>query len=162
MTVRLTPHRVRRYRTAAGSPPPQAPDELVTIPTDGLAEPKAEVEPHAASGASSFALCGDPAGTEPAIGIDGGTGNGNAGSDSRIALREVRRQRRRTAWLCAVVVAVCLGLTIAVVGLARTRPAPPGIIASYASALPSTPVPGGTSLPSDPHPGAPASEGGNR
>ncbi len=52
-----------------------------------------------------------------------------ASGDSRRVLRESRRQRRRTAWLCAAVVALCLALTIAVVSLARYRPLPgPGSV----------------------------------
>ena len=86
-----------------------------------------------------------------------------SGTDSRIALRDARRQRRRTAWLCAAVVAISLGLTIVVVSLARTRPAPgPGVVVSLAVPVPSTALPGSTPLPSDPSPGAPAPEGGNR
>lgn len=162
MTVRLTPHRVRQHSSAVGSPPPQSPDESVTSPNDGPAESKSEVESHDTSGAPSDMLVGDATGTGPTTGVDGDTANGAAGSDSRIALREARRRRRRTAWLCAAVVVVCLGLTIAVVSLARTRPAPTGIVATYLFASPSTSVPGGASLPSDPHPGAPASEGDNR
>ena len=162
MTVRLSPHRVRQHSTAAGSPPPPAPDESVTTPHDGPSESESEVESHDASAPPSDTLVGDPMATATSTGVDGGTGNGASGGDSRVALREARRQRRRTAWLCAAVVAVCLGLTIVVVSLARTRPAPPGIVASYPFASPSIPVPGGTSLLSDPHPGAPAPEGGNR
>jgi len=134
----------------------------VTTPDGGPAESQPEVESHDTSGAPSDTLVGEPTGPGPATGVVGGTGNGAVGRDSRIALREARRQRRRTAWLCAAVVAVCLGLTIVVVSLARTRPAPTGIVASYPFTAPSIPVPGGTSLPSDPNPGAPASEGDNR
>ena len=162
MTVRLTPHQVRQHSTAVGSPPPKSPDESVTTPIDGPAESKSEVESYGASGAPSDTLAGEPTGTGPATGVDRGTSHGVASSDSRIALREARRQRRRIAWLCAAVVAVCLGLTIVVVSLARTRPAPTGIVGSYPFASLSIPVPGGTSLPSDPHPGATASEGDNR
>ena len=74
-----------------------------------------------------------------------------SGTDSRIALRDARRQRRRTAWLCAAVVAISLGLTIVVVSLARTRPAPgPGVVVSFAVPVPSTALPGSTPLPTRP------------
>ena len=70
-------------------------------------------------------------------------------ADSRVALREARRVRRRTAWLCAAVVALALALTIVVVSLARTRPIPhsSGPVASAATApilVPSVPTPGAT------------------
>lgn len=94
-----------------------------------------------------------------------GTDDGAPGTDTRIGLREARRQRRRTAWMCAAVVAVCLGLTIVVVSLARTRPAPaPGAVISSAPAplVQTTAAPGSTSLPGEPRSGAPAPEGGTR
>ncbi len=99
----------------------------------------------------------------------------SADGGSRLALREARRQRRRTAWLCAAIVALCLGLTIVTVMLARYRPLTP----SAALALPVVPrvvagppdpvPPAATAAPvadrtaSAPVPsrGAPAPEGGN-
>jgi len=68
----------------------------------------------------------DP-GADPAA--DPGDSDPAASGDGRRALREARKQRRRTAWVCAVVVALCLALTIVVVSLARYRPAtPPGSV----------------------------------
>ena len=68
----------------------------------------------------------DP-GADP--GADPGDSDPAASGDGRRALREARKQRRRTAWVCAVVVALCLALTIVVVSLARYRPAtPPGSV----------------------------------
>jgi hypothetical protein len=68
------------------------------------------------------------------------------------------------AWLCVAVVAISLGLTIVVVSLARSRPAPPaGVVATSsitALVVPPTPTLGSTSPPSDPRPGATAPEGG--
>jgi hypothetical protein len=92
--------------------------------------------------------------------------------DGRPALREARRRRRHTAWLCAAFVAVCLALTIVVVTLARYRPAPTaspgGAVASSIRTSPSTVVPPAGSmadsavLPSAPSRGAAAPEGGTR
>ncbi len=45
-------------------------------------------------------------------------------TDTRRELREARRLRRRTLWLCAGVLALCLGLTALTVDLARSRPMP--------------------------------------
>jgi hypothetical protein len=42
-------------------------------------------------------------------------------AETRRALRVARRQRRHLATLCAVVVAVCLVLTLLIVSLARDR-----------------------------------------
>ncbi len=91
-------------------------------------------------------------------------------TDSRIALREARRARRRTAWLCAAVVALALALTIVVVSLARNRPTPSSsaVLAAARSAhTAATPsahpaAPGSTPLPAIPSLGAAAPEGGNR
>ena len=55
-------------------------------------------------------------------------------ADGRRALREARRQRRRTAWLCAAVVLLSLALTLLIVGLARDRPAPTATSAPAATA----------------------------
>jgi len=162
MTVRLTPHRVRQHHTAEGPQPSQSLDSSVTVPADSPAEPMPNVVTAGISGVPSLTLAVEPTGAGQVPGIDHGVVRRPSGADSRIALREARRQRRRTAWLCTAVVAICLGLTIMVVSLARTRPAPPGVVAPYMFASLSSPVPGGTSLPSDPHPGASASEGGHR
>jgi hypothetical protein len=143
MTVRLNPTESDSTPQPQVHAPLHSSDDPVTAPADGPTEPAPEDGPHEAP-------------------VDAGGTDGAGGTDSRITLREARRQRRRTAWLCAAVVAVCLGLTIVVVSLARTRPAPlPGVVATYAVAVPSITAPAGTSLPSDPHPGAPAPEGAN-
>lgn len=155
MTVRLIP------TMSDSTPPPQVPsppqssdamvtDQAVDAPDSSLPDP-----PDGAVRSEST-----PSDREvPADGVP-------PAADSRIALRDARRQRRRTAWLCAAIVALCLGLTIAVVSLARNRPAPfSGVVAS--SALPpgftvlSTHAPGSTLLSSEPSPGASAPEGGN-
>ena len=86
-------------------------------------------------------------------------------TDGRRALRQARRHRRRLAVGCAVLVAVCLALTILIVDLARNRTVGPQ------GAAP-------TSMPASPGPivrpsallmlqaietrGATAPEGGNR
>jgi hypothetical protein len=162
MTVRLSPYRFRRHTTDVGSRPPQSSDKTVTTPIDGFTDPMPEVVPPNTSDVLMAVFHSDQTGVGPASGVDDDAGNGAAGSDSRIALREVRRQRRRTTWLCAAVVAACLGLTIVVLSLARTRPAPPGTTVFFGSANSSITAPGSTPPPSDPHLGAQASEGGIR
>ena len=94
-----------------------------------------------------------------------------AGTDSRRALREARAHRRRVAWMCAAVVALCLALTIVAVTLARYRSAAPSapIATSTVSvhSIVSRVTPTATALvdravrPTAPSRGAPASEGGN-
>jgi hypothetical protein len=131
------------------------------IPTesDGTAPIQMPELPDASSvGAESQ----DPTSQHPA------TVDATAIGDGRRALREARRQRRRTAWWCAAVVALCLALTIVVVNLARYRPVTPP--AALASASPPHPVSTRTpplSAPvhsaepaSDPFLGAPAPGGG--
>ena len=81
----------------------------------------------------------------------------------RRALREARRARRRLLGSCAAIVAVCLLMTVLIVGMARDRPA---------QGLPSTGVAAGTALAAPSHPtphphqprsnAATASEGGHR
>ena len=100
-----------------------------------------------------------PGGAEPVasgtVGVHATPGSpGAVTADSRVALREARRVRRRTAWLCAAVVALALALTITVVSLARTRPIPQssGPLDSSTTAL--------VLVPSIPNPGATAPEGG--
>jgi hypothetical protein len=116
--------------------------------------------------ADESAVDGAGVGSHP---VPDGAGS-HAGTGSRPELREARRQRRRTAWVCAAVVAVCLGLTIAVVTLARYRPpAPPASVVTPVvspSALPSPVVPPPTVVdralrPSVPSRGAAAPEGGH-
>jgi hypothetical protein len=59
-----------------------------------------------------------------------GAGVGDPGGDrpldqpgaSRSELRVARKRRRRLMVVCALVIAVCVVLTVAVVGLARNRP----------------------------------------
>jgi hypothetical protein len=88
--------------------------------------------------------------------------------DGRRAVREARRQRRRTTWLCAAVVALCLALTIVVVLLARDRPlGTPGVVGadavSVSASVSASPAPAGAGTVPEPVPnrGATASEGGN-
>jgi len=159
MTVRLSPDRFRKHPTAVGPLPLRSSDDVVRTPTGPLTDSVSEVGAVDTSDPPPAAVAGEETGTEPVITSDGDTGHRTAAGDSRIALREARQQRRRIAWICAAFVAVCLGLTIVAVSLARTRPAPSGIIDSYAAALSSTPAPGSPPPPSDPQPGAPASEG---
>ena len=155
MTVRLIP------TESDSTPPPQVPSPPepsdVTVTDSAADRPSVPSEVDAADGDADRS-------DRPPTGHPGEGGSG--GGDTRIALREARRQRRRVAWWCAAVVAVCLGLTIAVVSLARNRPAPsPGVVASSTLTtlvVPSTPAHGSPTLSSDPHLGAPAPEGGNR
>jgi hypothetical protein len=153
MTVRLTP------TESDNNPPPQV--LLSPEPCDVTVTPPAADPPGAPSEDASTDETADLPDGPPAAG-QGCTGPG--GGDSRITLREARRQRRRVAWLCVAVVVISLGLTIVVVSLARSRPAPSaGVVAPSsitALVVPSTPTLGSTSPPSYPHPGAPAPEGG--
>jgi hypothetical protein len=103
----------------------------------------------------------------PGDGPDAPSAPDGTGAETRRALREARRARRRTAWLCAAFVALCLGLTIVVVSLARYRPAgPPASLAAAEVVVPSDPVPSAAAavdrvVSSDPYRGAAAPEGGN-
>ncbi len=63
-------------------------------------------------------------------------------TEGRRALREARRERRRLSVWCAVVVAVCLLLTILIVGIARSRSTGPQVVmAAGTLAQPAVPVP---------------------
>lgn len=106
--------------------------------SDGVREPQAK----------------DPPSTSDATQMEAGT---SATGESRRTLRESRRQRRRTAWVCAVVVALCLALTIAVVSMARYRPLrAPGTMESAALVADLAPA---QPLRADPHHPSPASDG---
>jgi hypothetical protein len=152
MTVRLTPTESDISPQSQVPVPPDPADVQVTA-----APPDAPV-PVGATGAPV------PDAPDGPVRDDGGDGRA---AETRRAIREARRQRRRTAWLCAAVVAACLALTIVVVSLARERPvAPPASLAATAgsSARPDlVPVPtlDRAVRPTVPSRGAPASEGGN-
>lgn len=45
------------------------------------------------------------------------------GTVSRRALREERQERQRIALVCGLVIAVCIGMTVLILTLARDRPA---------------------------------------
>ena len=72
---------------------------------------------------------------------------------SRSELRAARRQRRRLMVVCAVVIAVCLALTIVVVGLARNRVAGSQSLPSVGTGR--IPGPAWSSTPSSTHPANP-------
>lgn len=72
---------------------------------------------------------------------------------SRSELRAARRQRRRLMVVCAVVIAVCLALTIVVVGLARNRVAGSQSLPSVRTGR--IPGPAWSSTPSSTHPANP-------
>ena len=76
-------------------------------------------------GTSSTPDGSTPDGSPLAVGSPPGAPGPTVPADTRRELRESRRQRRRTLWLCAGVLAVCLGLTVATVELARSRPVAP-------------------------------------
>ncbi len=139
---------------------------LTPTESDNTPPPQVSVQPQSSDGRvtsseptiPSDGAAGEPGATDPP---PAGTPGDHGASDTRIALREARRQRRRTAWLCAAVVAVCLALTIVVVSLARNRPPPSsGVLTAYAP-VSFTPA-SASMLATNPHPGAPAPEGGNR
>jgi len=151
MTVRLIP-------TESGSATParvltqtESSDETVTVP----ARVPTPGPPNPGTTQADTTGVTDPAEPVPAA-VD-------PPADGRRALRQARSQRRRTALLCAVVLIVCLALTLLIVGLARDRAAPPAAVLSFApvpaptSATPTVPV------PPQPRPdAATASEGDNR
>ncbi len=70
---------------------------------------------------------------------DGGeVPGGDLPTDSRRNLRVARQQRRRLSILCAVLVAVCLAVTILIVSLARTRTSgPTTVVPAWALSAPS-------------------------
>ena len=72
---------------------------------------------------------------------------------SRSELRAARRQRRRLMVVCAVIIAVCLALTIVVVGLARNRVAGSQSLPSVRTGR--MPAPAWSSTPSSTHPANP-------
>ena len=72
---------------------------------------------------------------------------------SRSELRAARRQRRRLMVVCAVVIAVCLALTIVVVGLARNRVAGSQSLPSVGTGR--IPGPAWSSTPGSIHPANP-------
>jgi len=184
MTVRLTPSESDSSPSAPVAAPPTSSELQVTTsaPTPASAPdastPDAPDAPDA-SDASDTAHVG-PGAVEPSAMVAPGPGtalpdladvdpvdaappvSGPAAPDSRVTLREARRARRRTAWLCAAVVALALALTIVVVSLARSRPVP------QSSAPMGTPVtarmlaarPPVRPAPPVPFPGAHAPEGG--
>jgi len=142
MTVRLTPTESDSTPAHLEPDPPRSADAIAPAPvvvTDGAT------------------IAHDAPTTAPEVPSDPGE---HVANDSRPALREARRQRRRTAWLCAAVLAICLALTIVVVSLARTRTVPTSGTVSAVSAI-SHPA-SGSLLSADPHLGAPAPEGGTR
>lgn len=151
MTVRLIPTESGSATPARVSIQTESSDETVTdparIPTPGPPNP----------GTTGVDTTGatDPADPMPRA--------ADPSTDGRRALRQARSQRRRTALLCAVVLFVCLALTLLIVGMARDRAAPPAAVLSFApvpaptSAASTVPVP--TQTRSD---AATASEGDNR
>lgn len=72
----------------------------------------------------------------------------SVGAVSRKVLREERRERQRVAAICAVVVALCMGMTVLILTIARDRPAgsiPVGsgiVVAHQISSIQALPRPG--------------------
>jgi hypothetical protein len=137
MSVRMTPvesgHVAPTRRTY---PRPAGPD---TVPVDivppATSAPVAEPSPGGASPATS------PEATEPAAEATPSVGEPDPKAEGRQALRAARRQRRRLMIGCAVVITVCLALTVAIVVMANNRaPAGPAAPAAAASA-PVAPIP---------------------
>jgi hypothetical protein len=153
MNVRLNP-----------TMPDETPPDATQAASDGP-DPEAGPPELAVSEPSNEATVEEPGGSEMAPGEQ----ESLTGGDGRRALREARRTRRRTAWLCAAVVALCLALTIAVVSLARYRPVPPPAMVASASqvtlssAVPSEPSSfAGAMIASQPQRHLLASEGASR
>ena len=125
---------VRSIPTGSGTPPPPTVQQSPGL-GDAPVTPSADA---AATGAASA----------PVV-------------DGRRTLREARRRRRRTAWLCVAVVAVCFGLAVLVVSLARDRPLPGPAVVSAGAAVRPAPVGADPNLPPSAlrSSGAPAPEG---
>jgi hypothetical protein len=72
----------------------------------------------------------------------------SVGAVSRKVLREERRERQRVAAICALVVALCMGMTVLILSIARDRPAgsiPVGsgvVVAHQISSIQALPRPG--------------------
>jgi hypothetical protein len=70
------------------------------------------------------------------------------GAVSRKVLREERRERQRVAAICALVIALCMGMTVLILTIARDRPAgsiPVGsgvVVAHQISSIQALPRPG--------------------
>jgi hypothetical protein len=72
----------------------------------------------------------------------------SSGAVSRKVLREERRERQRVAAICALVIALCMGMTVLILTIARDRPAgsiPVGsgvVVAHQISSIQALPRPG--------------------
>jgi hypothetical protein len=72
----------------------------------------------------------------------------SVGAVSRRVLREERRERQRVAAICALVIALCMGMTVLILTMARDRPAgsvPVGagvVVAHQSSTIQPLPRPG--------------------
>jgi hypothetical protein len=142
MSVRMTPvesgHVAPTRRTY---PEPAGPD---TIPVDIVppttSTPVAGPSPVGASPATSPE---ETEATEPATEATEatpGVAEADPKAEGRQALRAARRQRRRLMIGCAVVITICLALTVAIVVMAGNRsPASPAAPAAAASA-PAAPI----------------------
>jgi hypothetical protein len=177
MTVRLTPSESDSSPSAPVAAPPPSSELQVTTPAStpdtrdapdtrdspdaGHAGPEA-VEPSAPVAPGPGTAPPEPADVDPVDTAPPAPAPVPVTPDSRVTLREARRARRRTAWLCAAVVALALALTIVVVSLARSRPVPQSsaptgspvaarVLAAHPPVRPAPPVP---------IPGAHAPEGG--
>lgn len=103
--------------------------------------------------------------------VEEATASPLARPDGQRALRTARRQRRRLTVACALVVAVCLALTLLIVDLSRSRTngadallSPPSLrLSGTGPVLPAVPFSvGSRPASSTESPGATAPEGGNR
>jgi hypothetical protein len=72
----------------------------------------------------------------PAVGPPGPDPQDRVRAEGRQALRAARRQRRRISIGCAVLVAVCMAITVLIVDLARDRTSGPQVVLPSASAVP--------------------------
>lgn len=150
MTVRMT-------RTESGSTT-QSTDPHTVLPSALPEAPPAGTDgtPRAPSGARSGGggeLIGDPEQADPEPRADG-----------RRAQRAARQQRRRISMACALLIAVCLVITILIVAVARNRaPGAEVVVPPSALAAPEAIVVSRPGVPTT-HPnqlrGAPAPEGG--
>jgi hypothetical protein len=144
MSVRITPSGAGSTTSPGTRYPRSAPTPFdlteAAIGVDIEPQPQAPAVEEPGLGAATCAAAELEPGREPPMA-------------SRSELRAARHQRRRLMVVCAVVIAVCLALTIVVVGLARNRVAGSQSLPSVRTGR--MPGPAWSTTPSSTHPANP-------
>lgn len=105
----------------------------------------------------------EPAGSEDPPATADRSPEPDSRAETRRALRAARRRRRRVMVACGLVIAVCLVLTVLIVGIARDRRPGPRVVTPGVSIGPPAPVGVVTAVQqSIEYPGAAAPEGEHR